>query len=147
MEYSPSECVNLAQGVRGLEGFYQVYYGREPVGKAELTRQGLYIRIICRCCLPGQQIYRLYATSGAERMNLGVLIPREDGGYLERKIPAKNLPQGTLRFVISAGLRQGQYVPISPEEPFCYIDRLKNAFLDSENGRIGVRIETNPEAV
>ena len=130
-----------------MDGLYQVYYGREPVGKVELTKQGLYLRIVCRCCLPGQQIYRLYAVSDADRVNLGVLLPREDGGYLEKKIPSKNLLQRNLRFVISAGARQGQFVPLSPEEPFYYIDRLKNAFLDSENGRLGIRIETNPEAV
>ena len=132
-----------------MEGLYQVYYGREPVGKVEITRQGLYLRIICRCCLPGQQIYRLYAVSEKARMNLGVLLPNEDGGYLEKRIPARSLTDINIRFVISTGAGEGlgKFIPLSPEEPFAYIDRLKDGFLDSENGRLGVRIEINPEAV
>jgi len=46
-----------------------------------------------------------------------------------------------------AGELNGKFVPICPEEPFLYIDRLKTAFLESEQGKIGIRIQQHPEAI
>ena len=132
-----------------MDGFYEVFYGGESVGKLQLIPQGLYLHIICRCHLPGKQIYKLYAVMEHHRENLGVVIPDGDGGILQKKIPAKYLREERLRFIISAGTEdlQGKFIPICPEEPFYYIDRLKNSFLELENGRIGIRITENPEAV
>ena len=132
-----------------MEGNYEVLYGKEAVGKVQLLRQGLYCRIICRCRLSGDQVCRLYAVSDGRQENLGVLVPDGDGFLLDRKIPAKRIGEGTLRFVLSSGggLPAGTFVPITPEEPFAYIERLKDAFLQSEHGKIGIRIKESPEAV
>lgn len=132
-----------------MEGFYEVTVGRDSVGKVQLIREGLYYRVICRCVIPGEQVYRLYAVMGNRRENLGVLIPERDGMLLNRKIPAKKLPSDALQFIVSSGaVHQDEiFIPISPEEPFLYIERLKNSFLDSEHGKIGIRIKKSPEAV
>lgn len=78
-----------------------------------------------------------------------MVVPDGDGFFLDRKIPAKRLSGDNVRFVLSAGSTaiSGKFVPICPEEPFLYIERLKNSFLQSEHGKIGIRIEENPEAV
>ena len=132
-----------------MKGFYTVYNGREPVGKVELIPQGLYCRVICRCAVDSDQIFRLYAVSEERKENLGVLLPDTDGFCLDRKVPVKNLGREPIRFLVSSGSGglQGKFIPISPEEPFRYIDRLKDSFLETENGRIGIRIWENPEAV
>ena len=132
-----------------MDGIYEVYLGKEAAGKVEVRQQGLYCRILCRCRIPGEQVYRLFAVSGDHRENLGVVVPEEDGFVLDKKIPAKRLGNGPLRFILStgAGSLKGKFIPICPEEPFAYIDRLKNAFLESENGKIGIRIKEHPEAV
>ena len=132
-----------------MKGLYTVHHGREQVGKVELIPQGLYCRVICRCAVASDQVFRLYAVSEQRRENLGVLLPESDGLCLDRKIPVKTLGREPIRFVVSCGTGavQGRFVPIRPEEPFRYIDRLKDAFLETENGKIGIRIQEHPEAV
>lgn len=119
------------------------------VGKVQLIRQGLYYRVICRCQLPVDLVYRLYAVLENGRENIGVVIPEGDGFLLDKKIPVKKLGGNGLRFVVSTGGNKvdGKLVPVSPEEPFLYIDRLKNAFLETDNGKVSIRLEENPEAV
>jgi len=131
-----------------LDGFFEVYQGNRIAGKVQLIPQGLYVRVICRCRIEGEQVYRLFAVSGDHRENLGVPVPEGDGFLLDKRIPAKRLAEG-VRFLLSAGAGElnGKFVPICPEEPFLYIDRLKTAFLESEQGKIGIRIQQHPEAI
>lgn len=132
-----------------MEGCYEVYLGNAAVGKVQLLRQGLYFRVICRCTIPSDRVFRLFAQMGDRQENLGVVVPEGDGFLLDRKIPAKRFTGETLRFLLSSGggERTGRFVPICPEEPFQYIDRLKTAFLESEHGKVGIRIEDSPETV
>ena len=132
-----------------MEGCYEVFNGNDVVGKVQLIRQGLYYRVICRCCLSEDMVRRLYAVQENSRENLGVLVPEEDGLVLDKKIPVKRISDKTTRFLLSAGdsKMRGKLVPVSPEEPFLYIDRLKSAFLETENGKVNIRIEESPEAV
>lgn len=132
-----------------MENCYEVYFGSELAGKVQLLRQGLYYRVICRCRISGDQVYRLYAVLKDKRENLGVLVPEGDSFFLDKKIPVKRIGEGIPRFSVSSGevSQRGKFVPICPEEPFLYIDRLKNAFLQSEHGKIGIRTEEKPEAV
>lgn len=131
-----------------MSEFYEVFLGGTAVGKACLDRQGLYVHVSCRCHADQNQIFRLYAVLDDRRENIGVLVPEEDGIRLDRKIPAKNISGTGLRFEISTGTGtcRGEFVPICPEEPFSYIEELKNAFLETENGRQGIRIRKSPEA-
>ena len=115
----------------------------------QIQRQGLYLRLICRCAIPSDQVYRLYGVFASKRENMGVLVPEGDSFSLDRRIPAKRFGEETPRFEVSSGQQvlPGEFIPICPEEPFFYIDRLKNAFLQKENGKIGIRTEKHPEAV
>ena len=132
-----------------MEGCYQVYDENVVVGKVQIIRQGLYYQIICRCSPGDDMVRRLYADQDGTRENLGVLVPEGDGFLLDRKIPVKKLSGERVRFVLStAGTkRAGKLVPVCPEEPFLYIDRLKNAFVETQSGKMCIRIEENPEAV
>ena len=131
-----------------METCYEVQFGNETVGKVQLRREGLYLRITCRCVVPGKEIYRLFVQQGNTRESLGVLVPEGDGLVLNKRIPAKRFAEGIPTFLVSSGSgsRTGEFVPIWPEEPFLYIHRLKTAFLESEYGKVGIRIEKNPEA-
>ena len=132
-----------------MDGQFEVLLGNRGVGKVEVIREGLYYRVVCRCILPIGGVYRLYALQNSGRENLGVVIPDGDGFLLDKKVPAKRLGNGPFQFVLSSGAPSlsGEFIPISPEEPFLYIDRLKNAFLESENGKIGIRMKRHPETV
>lgn len=144
----PSWCIGCSRRALLLESCYEVRFGNKAVGKVQLLREGLYVRIICRCVMPDDEIYRLFIVQGDKRESLGVLVPEGDGLILNKRIPAKRFGGGVPAFTVSSGCgtQMGEFVPICPEEPFLYIHRLKSSFLQSENGKIGIRIERNPEA-
>lgn len=125
-----------------MEGQYPVLLNGQPCGKVTVNRQGLYYRIRCRCQIPSQDICRLQAVSGTRRENLGVLVPAEDGFGLDTRIPVKRLGEGEPAFSLSTGQEttDSRFVPILDEEPFAYIARLKESFLEFENGQMGIRI-------
>ncbi len=132
-----------------MEGCYEVYLGNAAVGKVQILPEGLYLRITCRCAAPQDQIYRLCAEIGDRRESIGVVVPEGDGLRLTKRIPAKRFGGQTPRFYLSTGGSPGVgvFVPICPEEPFAYIDRLQNAFLESRQGRVGICIEMDPEKI
>ena len=113
------------------------------MGKVQLIRQGLYWRVICRCQCSNDLVRRLYAVWDDCRENLGVLVPEEDGFRLDRRIPVKRLRTDGVKFMLSTGghSREGKLVPVSPEEPFAYIDRLYEGFLRPANGRVYLELK------
>ena len=130
-----------------MEGFYEVMLNNAVAGKVQIDREGLYYKIQCRCVVPGDVVYRLQAIWDQGGENIGVVVPDGDGFVLNRRIPVKYLPDDAV-FQLSASVdeRKGKFVPISPEEPFSYIDQLENAFLEIQDGKIGVRLEKDSGA-
>lgn len=122
---------------------YEVFFGSQPVGRVQVTKQGLYYRFFCRCRISGDVVCRLFAQCGENRENLGVVVPVEDGFGLDTRIPTKKLGEGEMEFRLipkTEQVSQGKFVPISPEEPFLYIQRLQNAFLAYQDGKPGAVI-------
>jgi len=125
-----------------MEGTYPVKFGQALVGKVQVQRQGLYLRFICRCKITGDVVCRLTVSCGGSRESLGVVVPVEDGFGLDTKIPAKRLSAGEMEFTLVPKHESaaGTFVPISPEEPFAYIRRLKNAYFERRYGQAGIVI-------
>lgn len=123
-----------------MDGCYEVFFGGNAVGKVQVIRQGLYYRFICRCRLELEGVYRLSVLCGSSQMNLGVVVPEGDGFGLDKLIPRKHLEDGKPEFFLAPrhDSVSGRFVPISPEEPFYYIAKLKDAFLAQQNGQVGV---------
>ena len=113
--------------------------GGKAVGKVQVLRQGLYDTFHCRCRLSGEIPLRLIARCGERQEDLGVLVPMEGGFGLDTRRPAKRLGEGNIQFRLEAkhDPAQPQFVPISPEEPFAYLQRLKDAYLETKNGQKG----------
>ena len=123
-----------------MEHNYGVYFGNQLAGKVQVIRQGLYYRFVCRCQLTGDVICRLQVICGEKTENLGVVIPVDGGFGLDTKIPVKRLGEGEMRFQLRPkhDVSQGCFVPIYPEEPFAYIERLKEGFLAKRGDKVGV---------
>lgn len=126
-----------------MEGNYGVYFGNQLCGKVQVLRQGLYYRFVCRCQLTGDVVCRLKLCLPDREENLGVVIPMDGGFGLNTSLPAKRFCGKPIRFRLApqqeAG--KGQFVPICPEEPFAYIERLKDAFLVKKYGQTGVMLK------
>lgn len=120
---------------------YAVTFGEQTIGKAQVTRQGLYYHVVCRCNLSGEVMYRLEVSCGEKRENLGILVPEETGFGLDTRFPVSRVGEGTLRFRLLPRhdvLEGRRFVPITPEEPFSYLERLKDSFLEIQEGKKGV---------
>ena len=126
-----------------MEGKYDITLAEEPVGQAVVTREGLYYRFRCSCRLSGETICRLVAVCGGRQENLGIPVPEGDSYTLNCRMAVSRLGQGKLSIrVIPKHAPLGEmFVPISPEEPFGYISRLKKAHLARRGDLLGAVIE------
>ena len=113
-----------------------------------MTRQGLYYRFVCRCKLNGDVVCRLYVSCGGQKENLGVVVPEGDGFGLDTRLPVKRFRAGEPSFSLNPKheTSYGQFVPIIPEEPFAYIERLKTSFLVKKYGQLGILLEDQRES-
>lgn len=126
-----------------MEESYEVLFGSVPAGKVQVLRQGLYYHFHCRCRISGDVVCRLFVRRGDKEENLGVVVPIGDGFGLDTRIPVKHLGEGPMEFrlVPKHDKPRGEtFVPIAPEEPFTYLEKLKDAYLDRQNGILGAVI-------
>ena len=145
----PLKCINtpclhiVKQGALILEGTYSVYLGEHACGKVQILKKGLYYRFYCRCSITSDLIYRLRVLCTHSEMNLGVLTPMDDGFILRSQIPVKRFSEKPVRFVLVPvhGMQSGFFAPIIPEEPFSYMERLKDAYLIRKDSDLGAWIK------
>ena len=125
-----------------MDGKYEVFRNGRAVGSAEMAREGLYMRITCRCYLPGREMLRLWMDCGEKEIDLGLCVPMGEGFGTEKRIPASRCGPGRPRFFLrhKDDLLRGNFVPLSPEEPFRYLHRLEKAYLEKRNGKVGIVI-------
>ena len=126
-----------------MDGTYDIVMGGETVGQAQVVRQGLYYCFSCRCHITGEVICRVSVTCGPKTENLGVLIPMGSEFGLEKKLAVKKLGRGEFRFraVPKHSAEMSIFVPVYPEEPFAYLARLQNSFLEIRNEQIGIVLQ------
>ena len=125
-----------------MEGIHGVYFGERLCGKVQVQKENLYYRIICRCKINSELVCRLRVQFENGMENVGILTPVEDGFGLCTRLPVKRFLDKPIKFVltpVSEG-RKGQYIPILPEEPFGYIEKLKTSYLAKKDGSYGVLI-------
>ena len=125
-----------------MEGVYPIELSGREIGQAEVTRQGLYYHFSCRCRLTGEVICRLAVVCGDKMESLGVPVPENGYFVLQKKVPVSKLKAGDLRVRVVPRHPQleGKFVPICPEEPFAYLSRLKDAYLQRRSGVLGIVI-------
>ena len=126
-----------------MEGNYEVRFGNRIVGTVKAERRGLYYQFSCRCSLSGDVICRLKVRCGEMEQDLGILVPMEGTFGLEKMLPAKYLGQGIPEFTLGAKGESASRLcsPVYPEEPFAYIEQLKDAFLVRSEDRVGLCIK------
>ena len=116
-----------------------ISFGDKQIGRVRVERQGLYYLFRCRCRLSGETAFRLLASCGENQEDLGILVPMEGFFGLDTRRPIKRLGEGPLSFrlVSRHDAPKPNFVPICPEEPFAYLQRLKDAYLAEKNGQLG----------
>jgi hypothetical protein len=122
---------------------YDIYLGKEKTGQAHVRREGLYYHFQCACSLQTQTIYRVHLSVNGHRENLGILVPEGNSHTLSKRIPVKRLPEGEWNFQIAPRQEkmEGKFVPVYPDEPFAYIQRLQNAYLKHVRDQVGIMLQ------
>ena len=132
-----------------MVGLYDILRGGEKIGKAQVSKEGLYYRFRCCCALTGDVIYRLTVSCGGKTENLGILIPDADAFRLDRKLPVSRFGKGDPVICAVPGNPEkcGIFAPVYPDEPFRYIAQLRNARMERRDGQIGVTIPEDQPAL
>ncbi len=122
-----------------MEGTYEVIFAGRPAGQVELSRQGLYCRLRCRCQWLDTAMYDLWRGN----MSLGLLRPKGNELVLDTSFPMKRLQEscGSFQLRPRHGKMPENFVPVYPEEPFSYLRRLENAYLAIKDGQMGVVLD------
>lgn len=118
-------------------------FGKDSVGKVQVEKEGLYYHIRCRCRIAGDIMNRLEVKCEHGKTDLGVLIPMDGGFGLDTRISISRIGQGKMEFQVLPKhdkMQERIFVPISPEEPFRYLSKLKDARLDIRGGEKGISI-------
>ena len=125
-----------------MVGTYEIRRGNERVGTATVEKQGLYYCICCRCKVSGEGMRRIVVTCGKQREDLGICVPVGDGFGVDRRVPCKRFGSGKPEFVLLPKYPDavGKFVPVYPDEPFAYMTRLKDAYLQVRDGQPGIVI-------
>ena len=113
---------------------YDVTYGENTVGTVQLEREGLYLRLRCRCRVQDNAIHRLYA----DGEKLGVLLPENGELVLDTKVAAKRLKEGC---TFSLEEKERSFIPIHPGEVFGHLGKLRLAKLAFREGEPGIFLE------
>ncbi len=118
-----------------METTYPVCLGNDRVGTVTLEEQGLYYKITCSCSRT-QGMFDLYW----QDQDLGILRPQGLQQSLQTKIPRKRAPEQMDTFCIRPRHERmgGRFVPLSPKEPFSYLQDLETAYLETRQGRTGL---------
>jgi len=128
-----------------LLGLYDIYRGEERIGKAQVSREGLYYRFRCCCDLPEGEIYRLMVNCGGKAENLGIPIPSGDSFWLSVRLPVSRFSGGEPTFR-ALPKEQHSWIPVLTDQPFPYLAELENAVLEERGGEMGLFIpESTPQ--
>lgn len=123
-----------------MVGTYPILRGGETVGQAKVEKRALYYLFSCRCKLTGEVIYRITVTCEGQSESLGIPVPEGGQFTLTAKLPVSRLGHGEPVFqLVPRHPSVGEdFVPLSPETPFPYLQRLKNAYLAKREGQLGI---------
>lgn len=123
-----------------MEGVFDILLGGRAVGQAAVFQKGLYLYFDCRCCLSGETVCRIRVRCGEKEEDLGIPVPEGQDFVLRKKLPAKRLGPGVPEFWVApkkVALPEN-WVPVRAEEPFAYLSRLQDAYLEVRDGQMGV---------
>lgn len=88
MEYPSTSRISMDYGEREvffMEREIPIRYGGSAIGRATVTREGLYHRVRCVCDAVSTEVLRAYGTVDGQDLLLGVLMPDNGKLTLERR--------------------------------------------------------------
>ena len=114
------------------------------VGRAQVSRKGLYYQFVCTCTPPDNRIYKVWVSNGATEIDLGICVPAGDAYMLTKHLPVKLLPGENFTFSLHPkDVKRG--VDAADEPPAEPLEQLEYAKLNIVNGQETITIEQFPD--
>ena len=112
---------------------HQILFNGNPIGYAEIHREGMFYHIVCNCDMMNSGIYRVVVDDGVNRVDLGVCIPVGNRYKCVTRIPCNRLTGEKFVFLMrdSAQLKG---TPVKTGKSFSQLEKLKDAHLSFANG-------------
>ena len=128
-----------------MEGIFDILWNGTVIGQVEVLRRGLYYHFTAACIFDENEICRLMIRIQDEVMTAGIMVPENNQFILHKKMAIKQFPDGVPEFYVpslqgESVASEGLFVPVSEENPFGYLHRLKSAFLTFREGKMGIWI-------
>lgn len=128
------------RGLMLLSRQYPITYGDVPVGKADISNEGLYYCIACHVNIHSPGFYRISVCTETQTIDLGLCVPCGNGLSLRKKIPMKNISGKIIAFSLHnrSPKAQSQFHIIDSNQPFLQLYRLKAGKFVIRNGLPGI---------
>lgn len=123
---------------------YPIIWNGHSVGNAEISKNGMFYRIRCRCEFADKGRYRVWVTDGKNAVDLGLCVPEGCIFSCVTRIPCKNFSSESFAFQI-VGEDSKRWVPVSSGVPFGFLEQLNAARLQTTNGQPEIIIDPAPD--
>ena len=123
---------------------YDIYADTQVVGHAEVLKEGLYYRFVCKCTPPSEGIHRILVSDGNSTRDLGICVPVGEWFCLATRVPIKFLSEDKLEFSLVPKEKQALIVPVETNKPFPELDKLELARLQETDGKTVIVIDQLP---
>ena len=135
----------IAAGGICLEGNWTVTYDGRAVGSCTVCKSGLYYHFVCSCNWISDRIYRLCLRIGGTVVDLGVLVPKDEGIALEKRLAIKQLPSGQPEFVVipagTVNRKDECFIPVYEDKAIPCLSKLTTARFAVRNGVAGIIVD------
>ena len=113
-----------------------IYLDGNVVGIAKICEEGLYYRIECTCDLPQNTIFKVYAVTSCETLNIGVCTPCGEKLRTVRKIPVSRWGTAAPQFyVVPKDECDREVIKLLPNTPVTCVEVLRQCKLIWKNGK------------
>lgn len=111
--------------------YFDLICGNDICGSVSATREGLYLKLCCRCDLPEKRIYHVIIQSDKNAVDLGVCVPKDDCFGIDTRIPIRSINTDSMRFLLTEkGIHQKKdQISLEESKPFPYLEQLDSAYL------------------
>lgn len=137
MNIAPPCGISCCKGAFVLDKTYPVYLDKEQVGNINLRKIGLYYNVDCKCSLPGNRIFRLFAQCGDWKCKIGIPAPEGTCYALRTNVRFGEVPVDDLRFFVATDEVHSdqQRILICEDKPCFHMDQLEDMVYDNYNGK------------
>ena len=124
-------------------GNHRILFGDGQVGVANVVREGMFYKISCKCDVDQDLPAHVEALWQEQKIDLGLCVRMDSEMGLITRIHVNKVPQyiPLFRVAIKQRKEKGCFVPIHPEEPFRYLQRLNSAWLAKEGEELGIMLQ------